>query len=300
MKTLSHILVATDFSEPSLIAVNRAGQLARQHGAELTVFHGLDVSQLGLLPRGFDALTGDAGTNIKQESLERLQKLAESVKAQGVPKVNALLVDGNAQKAISLALNTSKADLLVVGGHGEGFWHELFLGSYISSLLAHSTVPVLVSKQASPVEYKNILIPVDFSKASDSLIQTAKTIAPKAKKTLLHIPVAPLEGMMRLKRASADEISTYKKLCTDEAQTKLSTLLESANDPSFSAQIVGHNYAPSEIISYQMDNLCDLVLIGKHGTGFVSDLLIGSVSKLVISNVSCDTLVVNASQQENL
>ncbi|WP_409529298.1 universal stress protein [Zwartia sp.] len=34
-----------------------------------------------------------------------------------------------------------------------------------------------------------------------------------------------------------------------------------------------------------------MVLIGKHGAGYVSDLLIGSVTKLVISNVTCDTLV---------
>jgi nucleotide-binding universal stress UspA family protein len=32
-------------------------------------------------------------------------------------------------------------------------------------------------------------------------------------------------------------------------------------------------------------------VIGKHGTGYLSDLLVGSVTKLVLSNSSCDTLV---------
>jgi len=293
MKNLSRILVATDFSEPSLIAVNRAGQLARQHQADLTIFHGLDVVLLDSLPRGFGKLVGDVGTNLKQDTQDRLKKLVDSVGAQGAPRVQALLVEGNAQTALASALSTSKADLLVVGVHGEGYWHELFLGSYISSLLAHSTVPVLVAKQASCDEYKNIAIPVDFSQVTQTLIQTAKAIAPTARKTLLHIPGAPLEGMMRLKHSSPEQIAKYRQLCTDEAQDKLSGLLKATGDASFSAKLVGQNYAPSEIISYQMDNQCDLVLIGKHGTGYVSDLLIGSVSKLVISNVSCDTLVVS-------
>jgi len=291
MTKLSHILAATDFSEPSLIAVDRATQLANQHQASLTVFHGFNSGQLGPLPRGFGDLLSDARASFKKETQDRLQMIAAKQKAQGKAAISALMLEGNSQEVLAEAINQSKAELLVLGAHGEGYWHELFLGSYISSLLAHSTVPVLVAKQAPTTEYKNILVPVDFSNASKTLIQLAQTIAPNARKTLLHIPSAPLEGMMRLKNASPEELLHYKQLCTDEAQTKLNKLLVSIGDPSFTAKLVGQNYAPSEIISFQMDNQCDLVLIGKHGAGYVSDLLIGSVTKLVISNVSCDTLV---------
>lgn len=291
MTKLSTILVATDFSEPALIAVDRATQLANQHQASLTVFHGFNSDQLGPLPRGFGDLLSDARIRVKNETQDRLQAIVTQQKGKGNIAVSALMLEGNSQEVLSEALRKSKADLLVLGAHGEGYWHELFLGSYISSLLAHSTVPILVAKQAPTLEYKNILIPVDFSNAGNRLIQLAQTIAPGARKTLLHIPSAPLEGMMRLKNAKPEEILQYKQLCTDEAQSKLNNLLASIGDPSFTAKLVGQNYAPSEIISYQMDNKCDLVLIGKHGAGYVSDLLIGSVTKLVISNVSCDTLV---------
>ena len=291
MTKLSHILAATDFSEPSLIAVDRATQLANQHQASLTVFHGFNAWQLETFPRGFGGLLSEARASVKNETQNRLQMIAAKQKAQGTVEVNAIMVEGNSQEALSEALSKSKADLLVLGAHGEGYWHELFLGSYISSLLAHSTVPVLVAKQAPTLEYKNILIPVDFSDVGETLIHLAQTIAPSARKTLLHIPSAPLEGMMRLKNAKPEEIMQYKQLCIDEAQTKLNKLLASIGDPSFTGKLVGQNYAPSEIISYQMENKCDLVLIGKHGAGYVSDLLIGSITKLVISNVTCDTLV---------
>ena len=143
MTKLSHILAATDFSEPSLIAVDRATQLANQHQAKLTVFHGFNSGQLGPLPRGFGDLLSEARASVKKETQDRLQIIAAKQTAQGKVAVNTLMVEGNSQEALSEALGKSKADLLVLGAHGEGYWHELFLGSYISSLLAHSTVPVL-------------------------------------------------------------------------------------------------------------------------------------------------------------
>lgn len=38
----------------------------------------------------------------------------------------------------------TQADLVVMGSHGRGAWRNLLLGSVVTKVLAHSTVPVLI------------------------------------------------------------------------------------------------------------------------------------------------------------
>ena len=291
MKKLSHILTATDFSEPSLIAVERARQLAGSQRAELTVFHGFNPTEMHALPQGFGTVLAETRTNVRQGAMQRLQQLAAQRTKQAGPRMETLLVEGCAKQALYAALNKTKAELLLVGAQGEGYWHELFLGSYISSMLSHTTIPVLIAKQTPPTEYKNLLIPVDFSDLTNAQIKCAKVIAPSARKTLLHIPQFPLEESMRLKKIGQAQINQYKKSCFIQAQMQMDALLNTTDDTRFTGKIVGQQYAPSEIISFQLENQCDLIILGKQGADFVSELLVGSVTKLVISNVSCDTLV---------
>ena len=68
-------------------------------------------------------------------------------------------------------------------------------------------------------------------------------------------------------------------------------LIASTDDPTFTGALVEHGYPAGEVTTFQRENGCDLVVIGKHGAGYFSDLLVGSVTKLVITNTSCDTLV---------
>lgn len=96
---------------------------------------------------------------------------------------------------------------------------------------------------------------------------------------------------MRLKRASQEQIQQYRTACIKQAQSKLDALIASAQDSTFKGVLLDRGHPPGEITTFQRENGCDLVVIGKHGTGYMSDLLVGSVTKLVISNTSCDTLV---------
>lgn len=96
---------------------------------------------------------------------------------------------------------------------------------------------------------------------------------------------------MQLKKLGQEKINQYKQSCIVQAHMQMNDLLNSTGDASFTGKIIGQNYAPSEIISFQLENQCDLIVLGKQGADSVEALLVGSVTKLVISNVSCDTLV---------
>lgn len=290
MKKISHVLSAVDFSEPAIVALDRAGMIARERDASLLVFHAMRSSLMSAWPRGFDPLLTDINTNLDSEAHERLEALANKQKHLGNKRVSSLLADGGLESLVS-EVNNQNSDLVVAGAHGAGYWHELFIGSFISKLIAHNPVPTLVVKDKKLATYKKILIPVDFSSSTTSLIDAAKAIAPKAEKILLHVVPTPHEGLMRLKNMGETRITEYKQRCVDEAQQTMNKLLESTQDASFIGKLVDQGYPPGAIAAFQRDHDCDLIVIGKHGTDYLSDLLVGSVTKLVLSNTTCDTLV---------
>jgi len=236
-------------------------------------------------------LMPELDSSIKSELREKLAQLADQQHALGSANVSTVLADSSKVETLVSAVKSHHADLVVAGAHGSGYWHELFLGSFISKLIAHNPVPTLVVKQAKTGAYKKVLIPVDFSNATENLIAMAQSMAPTAQKVLLHVLHTPHEGMMRLRNASHEQIRQYRHRCIEEAQSKLNKLIEAAADQTISGKLLENGYPPGEIIALQKDQQCDLVVIGKHGADYVSDLLVGSVTKLVMSHVSCDTLV---------
>lgn len=291
MRKISHILSAVDFSDSAAHALIRAGAIAREQEARLLIFHMMNSTLHHSWPRGFDPLLSNISNNLQQELQTRLNELVEQQKHFGTQNVSALIAEGKGLDALLDEVKKNKSDLVVAGAHGTGYWHELFLGSFITKLIAHNPVPTLIVKDSAPSTYKKVLIPVDFSAPTSSLIEAGKAIAPKAQKILMHVVQTPHEGLMRLKRASQEQIQQYRQACIDQAQSKLDGWLASTQDDTFTGVVIEQGYPPGEISTVQRENGCDLVIIGKHGAGYLSDLLVGSVTKLVLSNTSCDTLV---------
>lgn len=290
MKKISHILSAVDFSDPAIVALDRAGMIAREHDASLLVFHAMRSSLMSAWPRGFDPLLSDINTNLNSEIHDRLDALANKQKHLGNKRASSLLAEGGLESLVS-EVKKHHADLVVAGAHGAGYWHELFIGSFISKLIAHNPVPTLVVKDKKLAAYKKILIPVDFSSSTTALIEAAKAIAPQAEKILLHVVATPHEGLMRLKNMGDKQIKEYRQHCAAQAQQKLDECVEATQDTTVTGQLVAQGHPSGAIAEFQRDNGCDLIVIGKHGTDYLSDLLVGSVTKLVLSNTTCDTLV---------
>src|SRR4029079_19249676 len=92
--------------------------------------------------------------------------------------------------------NSMKADLVVIGTHGRSGFERLVLGSVAEKTLRKAvcrvrTVPKRVSEavSASPVLYKRILCPVDFSESSSRALQYAVSLAEESDRgiVVLHV-----------------------------------------------------------------------------------------------------------------
>ena len=141
------ILVATDGSDLSARAVDKAIGLASSVGAELFA---LKVVHLQQEPHWDGAINVDRAAHAKQEAqlLETAQAVVAAVKeaAQGTEiKVTPLtLKAGSVAEAIIDTARKNDCDLIVMASHGRRGLARVLLGSETQHVLTHTQTPVLV------------------------------------------------------------------------------------------------------------------------------------------------------------
>lgn len=145
------ILIATDGSELAGRALDQGVALAKTLGSKVTIVTVTEPA--AVIGGGYAAVAGGGFDPIpelieaqKQVAEGVLRTAAETAKAQGI-EPDTLLVDNSfpAEGIIASAERIS-ADLIVMGSHGRRGLGRLLLGSQTSNVLAHSKVPVLVTR----------------------------------------------------------------------------------------------------------------------------------------------------------
>jgi nucleotide-binding universal stress UspA family protein len=133
------VLVATDFSESSHLALQYAAAQARVSGAGLLIVHVEEVSTAtgeGMLHAG-----------IPREDPEELERRLEAVVPEdfGGP-CEHLLLEGDPAGEIVRAAEEENASLIVLGTHGRTGLARLLMGSVAEQVVRHAPCPVLIVK----------------------------------------------------------------------------------------------------------------------------------------------------------
>lgn len=147
------LLVPHDFSPCAAHAMQTAVELARVHGAELTLAH---VSQLPAnLPPDTLVNPADAAGPLRvddyttQGARAQLEVIAEPLRREGFV-VHTVAVTGDVAEQV-LGLSTATvADALVVGTHGRKGLSHLLLGSVAEKIVRGSSVPVVCVRTRGP------------------------------------------------------------------------------------------------------------------------------------------------------
>lgn len=143
MFPLKKILCPTDFSEPSLLAIEGASELAESSGAELILIH--VVSPLPASPHpggmhGFDtAAYLQEMLTYGRESTQRLitEKIPDTV------QVRSVVLAGNPSDEITRVAEEEGVDLIVIATHGHTGWRRFVFGSVAERVVRLAPCPVL-------------------------------------------------------------------------------------------------------------------------------------------------------------
>lgn len=137
MSPIKHILVPTDFSEPSERAVAAAIDLARAFDARITLLHVWSLPSIGYA-EGLAWPIDD----LQQAAREALAA-AQTRVAKLYPKTESVLLEGNEWKQILETAKKRDCDLVVMGTHGRRGLPRLLLGSVTEKVVRLCPVPVL-------------------------------------------------------------------------------------------------------------------------------------------------------------
>ncbi|MCT9812158.1 universal stress protein [Acidovorax sp. Be4] len=139
-----HILVPVDGSTTSLLAVSKAAELAKIFGSAVTAVYVVDPYPFTGVGADFaygQAQYLSAATAEANAALEAVRKIMDEA---GLP-VTTVVGEGHAvHEGIVRVLESSGADLIVMGSHGRRGLEKLMLGSVTARVLRSVHVPVLV------------------------------------------------------------------------------------------------------------------------------------------------------------
>ena len=293
MIRITHVLCPIDFSEISRHALDHAAAIARWYEAKLTMVYvfasrpSMDLPPLMLQDADRESLLTDM-----RQLASSLSAVTPDVRVVEAPYVHA---------EILAQIEALHADLLVVGTHGRGGFERLFLGSVTEKVIRTAPCPTLVVPPrapdvavGSPIQFRRILCPVDFSESSLDALAYAFDIAEEAdaRLTLLHViegppmlgtdPAFPELDYVRI-RAEAESRARQRLLALVPEQVRTYCTVETT---------VVEGSARKEILAQAAERFSDLIVIGVHGRGAIDLAVFGSTTQHVIRGATCPVLVV--------
>lgn len=149
----------------------------------------------------------------------------------------------------------------------------------------------------SDIAYDKILVPIDFSEHSKRTVSYAVKTASRHKATiyLLHVFQIPdyVVTPYARRRQNCAEVQSQVDTAEQEARETLQDFAEELSKKGINVQpYLRVGYPFDEIVLMANHFNVDLIIIGSHGRGAISRLLLGSTAQRVVEHAPCPVLVV--------
>lgn len=289
---IQKILAPVDFSEYSDKAVELALVWGEEFGAELTLLH---VNTLFHEQFDYDRLAEGCQDLVRQHETRIRQQLEEHARRirKRAPIRYEIMRATSAAAAILKTITEDSFDLVILGTHGRTGLKHLLSGSVAEKVARLSPVPVLTVHGAlERYEVKNILVPVDFSQYSPSLVKNALAISKafEARVHLLHVLERPTAASFSWMTEKVEPYFELNPELRERALNKMNAYLpESAGEAILKVIESGHAY--EEIVRYAAANRIDLILMATRGfSKFDYFWLWGSTTERVVRLAPCSVL----------
>jgi len=142
---MKRILVAIDFLDTTDRVINYAKKIIKKTKGKLFIVHSETLeSYLSTITTEFNQTPSMELINIHKKQIEdRLKEINDSLNKDGI-EAECTLMEGSTVDNILKEADKFKADLIVIGSHKHGKFHNLLFGSIHKSLLTLSRIPVLI------------------------------------------------------------------------------------------------------------------------------------------------------------
>ncbi len=296
---IKKIIWATDGSQESERALDYAKYIAGKSGAEIVGVHVVPMPVQVL----FDNISESKAEirkwrlRIENNAAKKFDEVKEELQKTGI-KFDGVILKGVPSDKIKEFAQRRKADLIVMGKHGHGFFESMIAGSETVKVLKSSHVPVLAVKgknNTNKAEFKNILVPIDLSEQSNSALTYALHIAQLTGAKITVIFVLSLHMYAQEMPAGALELVIKQSIKSlNKSASQIKKRFESKRGASKNIKMeteVIHGMSEAVTISrYAEKHNIDLIVIHTHGRTGITRFLLGSVTERVVSAAQCSVL----------
>lgn len=160
------IIITTDFSETSYLAIKHGAFLAKYTQGEIFLVH-IITKHWEKFNVFTPSITLDNVEKASDAVQQKLEELSTEIKNEYGVNVTTVVSSGNPTTEIVNFAKEINAGLIVMGTHGYSAWEDLTIGSNALKVLTKSPCPVLtMSEKADKFGYKKIILPIDTSEHS--------------------------------------------------------------------------------------------------------------------------------------
>ncbi len=284
------LLVATDFSPESAIALAWGAHFAEARGAVLWLVHALHWPHLA----GVSEMAAVMAEELRVGTRRRLEQLAAPLRMR-LHDVRCELEVGAPTEVVLRVAARCRPDLVVVGARGLHGWRDLLLGSTAQRLIAGADCPVLVLHGGDgepPTGPWRALAATDFSGDATAAVQAAaRLLAPRLGDVVLVHVFAP-----ELTFDPAEMTATVQQfVAAGERQVEVALAAEAAKLRAegipVRAELRCGVPAPMLVAAAKEADV-DLLVVGTRGRGATARALLGSTAERVAQHAGCAVLVV--------
>jgi nucleotide-binding universal stress UspA family protein len=295
-------LVPTDFSQPSLKAIEFALPLLKQFDAELYLLHVFEpdypLASTKAMPLIVPEL--EVGRRVRRHLKDVARKYGIALRPQ-----NIFSLKGRPFAEICGLARKLDIDLIVTSTRGNTGLKHLALGSTAERVVRHSPCPVLVIRKPQRAKclfkISKMLVPIDFSDCSMKGLNYAKALARQFKSTLVLLNSVHLQYYVTSDEYARYDLPLLTQQAEKAAREQMRDLVQETDWHGVKTETslqVGH--PGQQICARAEDEAADLTVTSTHGrTGF-KHVLIGSTAEYVVRHASCPVLVVPTREQTAL
>jgi nucleotide-binding universal stress UspA family protein len=269
---MKKILVPTDFSKTSIIALETAFDIAKKAGADIYLLHVVEEAT----PDSY-LISGEWQKDnwddrlftfkLLEKAKKQLEKLVQEPRFSAVKLVGELRL-GNPFHGMNAIIAEQKVDLVVMGTRGQTNLESMVIGTNTERIVRHSRCPILtVHKKPASTDFKNIVYATTMSKEEEVFSRIVKSTQ-KIYDSTIHLVRVNTPGDFQRDNVVKDYMNKFAK----SLQLKNFTIN------------VYNDLNEEEGILYFADSIdADMIAMATHGrTGF-AHVLAGSIAEDVVN-----------------
>lgn len=307
------ILVPIDFSKPSLQAIEFALPLVKKFGAQLHLVHvfapDYPLASMAAMPLILPDL--EVGKRVRRHLRDVAKKYSLRLSHENIHALR-----GRPFEEICRLAREQSIDLILTSTRGLTGLKHLALGSTAERVVRYSPCPVLVLRpfdrngktgrngkmMKGQLNFRKILVPIDFSECSMKGVAYAKALARKFGSKLVLLHSVGIQYYVSNDEYARFDFPQLMQQAEKAARNQMGDLVEKADwdgvvKVETSLQI-GH--AGQQICARAIDHQADLIVTSTHGTTGFKHMLLGSTAEYVVRHASCPVLVVPSHERPML